>query len=60
MNDQVQTQLTISEFLLQQRRLIDQIVLSYENNISQLVGMIDELNKENQQLKSPEAPPAQA
>lgn len=54
----------VNDILLQQRRLIDQIQNNYENAILELVQRIDQLQKENENLKSklnpspPQSPPS--
>lgn len=56
MNDQQQQrngqqqQVSLSDFLLTQRRTMDQIVTSYENNMGQFAQRIEELTKQVQEL----------
>lgn len=58
MAEQVQSQLpgeqsmTLSDFLLGQRRTMDQVVANYENNLSQMAQAIEQLSKENRELKT--------
>jgi hypothetical protein len=50
----------VNDVLLQQRRLVDQIQNSYENAILELVQKIDQLQKENEALRSKAAAPPQS
>lgn len=46
-----QRPMTLAEFMLSQRQLFDQLRASYENTLSQLAQSVDNLQKENEQLK---------
>ena len=46
-----QGQMTLSDFLLNARKVMDQIVNDYENNMTQMVQVINKLGEENEELK---------
>lgn len=64
MSDQVQQQqsqqqgqqMTVSDFLLAQRKMIDTVIANYENNISQMAQAVERLAKENEELKKTAKP----
>lgn len=45
-------QVSLSDFLLMQRRTMDQVIINYENNFTQFAQTVDRQEKEIQNLKA--------
>lgn len=49
--EQPQGQMSLSDFLLSQRRTVDQIIANYENNMAQFAQTVEQLQKRIEELE---------